>query len=128
MKLTKEECKEALSTIKYFDDIRLKDLWAPDNNIKYELDLIDQLIDEHFRIKVLYEKINPPLKFKDLKADMWLWDNKAKAYIYLYKPLDWKPIKGLRYAERRINNSVEGYYMDFERERFYRTEVMSSDD
>ena len=50
MKLTKEECKEALSTIKYFDDIRLKDMFAPDNNIKDELDLISQLIDEHFKL------------------------------------------------------------------------------
>lgn len=66
---------------------------------------------------------NPPLKFKELKKNMWIWDNKNKCWLYLFKPLDWEPIKGLRYAERIIEHSAEGYYMDFEKGRFYRNQV-----
>ncbi len=66
---------------------------------------------------------NPPLKFEDLKEGMWVWDDKTKSYIYIYKPLDWKPAKGIRYASHIITNSAEGYYMDFEKNRFYRREV-----
>lgn len=66
---------------------------------------------------------NPPLKFEDLKEGMWIWDDKTKSYIYIFKPLDWKPVKGIRYASHIITNSVEGYYMDFEESRFYHREV-----
>ena len=54
---------------------------------------------------------------------MWIWDNKNKCWLYLFKPLDWEPIKGLRYAERIIEYSAEGYYMDFEEGRFYKRQV-----
>lgn len=73
---------------------------------------IENLIKEHFD--------NKPLKFKELEVNMWIWDNKNKCWLFLLKPLDWEPVEGLRYAERRIDNSVDGYYMDFEANRFYR--------
>lgn len=66
---------------------------------------------------------NPPLKFEDLKDGMWVWDNKTKNYIYIYKTHDWEPIKGIRYASYVINCSVDGYYVDFEENRFYRREI-----
>lgn len=66
---------------------------------------------------------NPPLKFEELKENMWVWDNKTKSYIFIFKPLNWEPIKGIRYANMIINHSAEGYYMDFEEDRFYRYEV-----
>ena len=50
---------------------------------------------------------NPPLKFEDLHEGMWIWE----------------PVRGIRYASHIITNSVEGYYMDFEENRFYRREV-----
>lgn len=76
-----------------------------------ELNLLQELVD------------NPPLKFENLKEGMWIWDDKTKSYIYIFKPLDWKPVKGIRYASHIITNSVEGYYMDFEESRFYHREV-----
>lgn len=76
-----------------------------------DLDLLQQFLD------------NPPLKFEDLHEGMWIWDDKTKSYIYIFKPLDWKPVKGIRYASHIITNSVEGYYMDFEESRFYHREV-----
>ena len=78
---------------------------------------LEQLINEHFD--------NQPLKFENLEEGMWVWDDKAKSYIYIFKPLDWKPVKGIRYAERIINDSANGYYMDFEENRLYRREVQN---
>lgn len=66
---------------------------------------------------------NPPLKFEDLHEGMWIWDDKTKSYIYIFKPLEWEPVRGIRYASHIITNSVEGYYMDLEENRFYRREV-----
>lgn len=68
-------------------------------------------------------KYNPPLKFEELKEKTWYWYEPSKSWIYLYKPLDWEPIKGLRYGERIINNSVEGYYMDFKENTLFRKQV-----
>lgn len=86
---------------------------------------INRLERENIELrKQLKEHIdNPPLKFKELKKNMWIWDNKNKCWLYLFKPLDWEPIKGLRYAERIIEYSAEGYYMDFEEGRFYKRQV-----
>lgn len=86
----------------------------------------DEMIDE--LKKTINENIykifkNQPLKFEELKPNMWVWDNKTKSYIFIFKTLNWEPIKGLRYANMIIYHSVEGYYMDFEENRFYRYEV-----
>ena len=78
---------------------------------------------EYCKNKIQELANNPPLKFEDLHKGMWIWDDKTKSYIYIFKPLDWKPVKGIRYASHIITNSVEGYYMDFEENRFYRREV-----
>lgn len=72
----------------------------------------------------LYDlKLNLPLKFEELKEGMWVWDNKIKEYIFIFEPLNWKPIKGLRYANQVIYYSAEGYYTDFEENRFFRNQV-----
>ena len=63
------------------------------------------------------------LGFEEIKEKMWVWDSKTKSYIFIFKPLNWEPIKGLRYANMIINHSAEGYYMNFEENRFYRREV-----
>ena len=74
-------------------------------------------IDDH---NMFISEVNPPAyKFKDLKSNMWIWDDKEKEVIYLLKPLNWEPCKGLRYAPGKINHSAEGYYMDFEENRFF---------
>ncbi|WP_195396248.1 hypothetical protein [Holdemania sp. 1001302B_160321_E10] len=92
-----------------------KDCLREINRLERENIELRKQLKEHFD--------NPPLKFKELKKNMWIWDNKNKCWLYLFKPLDWEPIKGLRYAERIIEHSAEGYYMDFEKGRFYRNQV-----
>lgn len=54
---------------------------------------------------------------------MLVFDNKTKSYIFIFKQLNWEPTKGIRYANMIINHSADGYYMDFEENRFYRYEV-----
>ena len=73
----------------------------------------------------LYDKFHnlKPFKFEELKPNMWVWDNKTKSYIFIFKPLNWEPTKGIRYANMIIYHSAEGYYMDFEENRFFRYEV-----
>jgi hypothetical protein len=68
-------------------------------------------------------KNNPPLKFEELKEKTWYWYEPSKSWIYLFKPLDWEPVKGLRYGERIINHSVYGYYMDFKEGTLFRKQV-----
>ena len=70
-------------------------------------DVLSQLIDEHFD--------NPPLKFEELKENMWVWDNKYKEYIYIEGGF------GEHCFEYRcaISNSVRR----FEENRFYEREV-----
>lgn len=85
-------------------------------------DISKDVLNENY--KLLQELVdNPPLKFEDLHEGMWIWDDKTKSYIYIFKPLEWEPVRGIRYASHIITNSVEGYYMDFEENRFYRREV-----
>lgn len=60
-----------------------------------------------------------PYKFEDLQAGMYLYDVKKDEIIYLFKPLDWHPTKGLRYSYEKIDHSAYGFYMDFEENRFF---------
>ena len=123
--LTREECENAVDEIcqlchkdhinKYGKDALGCAFQSFDNTYCDKVVIFKSLIKEHFD--------NPPLKFKELKKNMWIWDNKNKCWLYLFKPLDWEPIKGLRYAERIIEYSAEGYYMDFEEGRFYKRKV-----
>lgn len=66
-----------------------------------------------------YVKSTKPYKFENLKADMYLYDVKKNEIIYLFKPLNWEPIFGLRYSYEKIDHSAYGYYMDFEENRFF---------
>lgn len=125
--LTKEEYIDIIENLDFFygdnliptaelrkeksKEIQEKDL----ENFKQKINCLKQLINEHFD--------NPPLKFEEIKEKMWVWDSKTKSYIFIFKPLNWEPIKGIRYANMIIYHSVEGYYMDFEENRFYRREV-----
>lgn len=115
-KLTKEECLKATKELKdsfLLHTPRYISFHSP--RIMKHISNLEKLINKHFD--------NPPLKFDELEKGMWIWDNKNKCWLYLFKPLDWEPIKGLRYAERIIEHSTEGYYMDFEKGRFYRKQV-----
>lgn len=127
--LTKKECEQALDSL--YDEAAMEcyvdeddgDLICADctNDDKY-LDMrepLDQLIKEHFD--------NPPLKFNELEEGMWVWDTKTSCYIYIFKPLNWNPVQGIRYASYRIMHSAYGYYTDFEENRFYRREVTDNE-
>lgn len=151
MSLTKEECLEAYEVIDTLIHLMCgetrEDSYEPtmDETIN-SMRILKQLIDKHFEIikenhrlsnqlvelsRVVMSKqeiidvltTNPPLKFEDLKEKIWVFDNKTKSYIFIFKPLNWEPIKGLRYAHQIINHSANGYYMDFEENRLFRYEV-----
>lgn len=115
MELTKKNCmiaKNRMRGLAYTScNCREENIDEVNNCDNY----LEQLINEHFD--------NPPLKFEDLKEGMWVWDDKNKSYIYIYKPFVWKPMKGIRYASHITTNGAECYYMDFEENRFYRREV-----
>lgn len=118
MNLIREECEKALKEIENATT-QIEDFNSiPEityNEFKNQLNVLNQLINEHFD--------NQPLKFEELKEKTWYWHEPSKSWIYLYKPLDWEPIKGLRYGERIINHSVEGYYMDFKEGTLFRKQV-----
>lgn len=120
MKLTENECSEALTRLlrPYYAKVDVQNVYHSINkghSIEDDSNLLTLLIMEYFD--------NPPLKFEELKEKTWYWYELSKSWIYLFKPLDWEPVKGLRYGERIINHSVEGYYMDFKEGTLFRKEV-----
>lgn len=132
MKLTKEECLELVQVV------------ANWGTYKQYL-MIKQLIEEHFD---LYEKYitlecsygdmkeyyelqitrlkksldNPPLKFEELKPQMWVWDNECVEYIKIHEVLK---NGGEDFDGEVIEVQHDwGYYeIPFEENRFYRREV-----
>ena len=70
-------------------------------------------------IKSLEE--NLPLKFEELEADMWIWDNHKKVYMKIHD---------ISYSEKSFNVNGE-FYLDslhlaefeFEEGRFFSKEV-----
>lgn len=78
MSLTKEECEDCVSV--FTDKICLS---CPNEHCTVNCEVsksenqLYQLIDEHFD--------NPPLKFEELKPNMWVWDNKIERFIKIIK-------------------------------------------
>ena len=114
--LSKEECEQALMNI------------CSSNSKIEDRKVFKDLINEHFELVEKYNTLltrfnaleNPQsYKFEDLKADMYLYDIKKNEIIYLFKPLNWDPTKGLRYSYGKIDHAAYGFYMDFEENRFY---------
>lgn len=127
MELTREECIEALHFLnEFYDGIYGNDFY--NSNEKLE-----QLIKEHFELKkeameckkeldkYLY---NPPLKFEELKEDMWVWDNKYKRYLQCSLGKNVEGIDCICY-ESYVSNEGEfdEDFIEFEENRFYRYEV-----
>lgn len=120
MNLTENECSEALTRLlrPYFAKVDVQNVYHSINkghSIEEDSNLLTLLIQEYFD--------NPPLKWEELKEKTWYWHEPSKSWIYLFKPLNWEPVKGLRYAERIIQNPCDGYYMDFKEGQLYRKEV-----
>ena len=104
--LTKEECEKALDSL-----YKVADKLVLDHNIFIgSYDILNKLIHEHFS--------NPPLKFKELKEGMWIWDNKDKAYMKIesVSDKDWVWL----YIDSSEREHIDELY---EPNRFYRKEV-----
>lgn len=105
--MNKEECLKALETLqdKYLNF-----------DVVDELICFKSLIEEHFD--------NPPLKFEELEAGMWVWDNREKEYIKAHPGTN---IEGNRCVifeySRNQENEYDEYFVLFEENRFYRKQV-----
>lgn len=106
MMLTKEECLEALTEIKMYGSINIP---------LYSLEVIENLIGEHFS--------NPPLKWEELKEDMWVWDKKFNQWIQIDET--WSSYK--KFINVWIVGSDLLQTIEFEPDRFYRKEVKDVD-
>ena len=104
--LTKEECLRVL-IILATKSTNAEDLMKIYPYFKYELDMMINLIDEHFD--------NPPLKFEELKEGMWVWDSKNDAWVCIDRA-----IANVSYC-KRLEDS--GLVILFEENRYYRKEV-----
>lgn len=73
MKLTKQKCEKALDNITLeVSTMDNEDTRLIESNVDEEINLLDDLIKEHFD--------NLPLKFEELKVDMWVWDKKYEMW------------------------------------------------
>lgn len=109
--LTKEECLKALDILTKheccccdFEDDECLCQCALEQ-------MLNQLIEEHFD--------NPPLKFEELRKNMWVWDDVKKNYDQMKRITiinsEKRPYK---YIDFERNGVIE-----FEEGRFYRKQV-----
>lgn len=142
MSLTKEECLEAYEVIDTLIHLMCgetrEDSYEPtmDETIN-SMRILKQLIDKHFEIikenhrlsnqlvelsRVVMSKqeiidvltTNPPLKFEDLKQNMWVWDNDYKLYCLIDRIYSFN-----KFSVNYHFNTMQ----EFEENRFYRYEV-----
>lgn len=148
MNLTKEDCEQSLEHLikgaysrwhmkhgitakPYY--LREKPVYKGDYRA---LCKIERLIDEYFELIRKHNELekqhmklllqwgkddNKPLKFEDLKPDMWVWDDKNKLYVQIEEDFD----EGngniiLRYYEDSYNSNCER--TKFKENRFYPVE------
>lgn len=127
--LTKEECINALSDLKN----RLEDILGEESENIECVNVLNQLIDEHFKLVTKYDLAlnelvememkldNPPLGFEELKTNMWVWDNEDKKYNKIIE------INGDKISFYYITSDVMRYICKFEPNRFYRKEIKDVD-
>ena len=136
--MNKEECYKALNQMK--DSCECSEYYC----IKKcdACDVIEQLINEHFELKedystlkdflvtsiklqdgicTTYEHSNPPLKFEELRPNMWVWDNFIKRYVELYDV-------DIQRKEVYRDDSNILCVIRFEENRFYRYEVKENEE
>ena len=106
--LTKEECLEALTEIKMYGGINIP---------LYSLEVIENLIDEHFD--------NPPLEWEELKEGMFVWDDIDKEYRKVYGKGIYLGDEYLMKTGCKVVFISEDEYFNliYEPNRFYRKEV-----
>lgn len=117
--LTKEECKNALNEIYSLALPCREEVYEHRSNyLKQRYDLIKELIDEHFD--------NPPLKFEELKAGMWVWDDRDKEYIMVCRTCVYPKDNFLvRKGDELvfISKDDEEFHRMYRPNRFYKKEV-----
>lgn len=106
MKLTKEECLNSVN------ELILN--WGYEG-LEEDLEPIYQLINEHFD--------NPPLKFEELKENMWVWDNNWNQYFEICEIYPQTKEFDVLIHQNRINK-LRYEPMKFEENRFYRKQVI----
>lgn len=113
--LTKEECDKALDRVARFCSWFSPYKYPECIKFKNELDILSDLIEEHF--------LNPPLKFEELKEGMFVWDNKHHTYILIDRI--WESYNKTIYFYAIGWECCEN--TEFEPNRFYRKEVVQDD-
>lgn len=128
--VTENECKQSLKKLENINlDIVLDELGYekaeeisiygindyPTLEKQGDIEVLRELIKEHYE--------NPPLKFEELKEDMWVWDNENKQMIKIYDT--YILLSGTKVI--RFNWGFEYYNGKFEPNRFYRKEVKNDD-
>lgn len=146
MNLTKEDCEQSLEHLikgaysrwhmkhgitakPYY--LREKPVYKGDYRA---LCKIERLIDEYFELIRKHNELekqhmklllqwgkddNKPLKFEDLKEDMWVWDNIVKEYFEIFKLDESESGKTLFVFSHPV------IFKKFEENRFYKHEVIS---
>ena len=111
--LTKEECMKALDRVARFCSWFSPYKCPKRIKFKNELDILDKLIEQHFD--------NPPLKYEELKAGMWVWNNYSKRWMLIdFIREDVLVADELQYDPKE--NEYD-YEVQYEPNRFYRKEV-----
>lgn len=145
MKLTKEECLEALH---YLLGGQCSYCWKThgketDVECQESKQMLEQLINEHFELKEAHQKLcnsffpfsdkhdeiirfitNPSLKFEELKKCMWVWDSKWDSYIQI-RYITPRGEIGV-YMPDYIYGDMQGIdvvYFKFEENRYFRKQV-----
>lgn len=117
MMLTKEECEKALKEIENATT-EIEDFNSiPEityNEFKNQLNVLNQLIFEHFK--------NPPLKFEELKENMWVWDNYWEEYFEISEVYSNTKEIDVFIHQNKINQKRYAT-IKYTPNRFYRKEV-----
>lgn len=125
--LTKEQCVNALFDLKN----QLEDVLGEESENIECVNVLNQLIDEHFKLVTKYDLAlnelvememkldNPPLEFEELKEGMLVWDNKHHTYIKIDRI--WESYNKTIYFYAIGWECCEN--TEYEPNRFYRKEV-----
>lgn len=122
MMLTKEKCKRALRELKMANNYPMSK-YNDSRLIDFHLITFEQLIEEHFNnmdyatsLQNEIEKLksNTPLKFEELKENMWVWDNDYKLYCLIDRIYSFN-----KFSVNYHFNTMQ----QFEENRFYLKEV-----
>ena len=133
--LSKEECKQALDSLRVFS---LQNLNANLREVTKSNDVIEQLIKEHFELVKEYKDVRKelecyyemfsklkPYKFEDLKVGMWVYDSKREyedySFIKITKILSKEDCKHLYHDKNKkvFFDNMVCHAREFEENRFF---------